>query len=188
MKPIFTIHEGEFLVGDHINRKFGRKYNVWVPTKDSGVDLLVTRKTGEGKPVGLQVKFSRSFDIPDELTRHVLATSWYTLDPKKISQSQADLWVFVFMTLRHQRYFVLLPTSELKKRIPRGCGSKWNLYLWAYADGSCYQVRDLNLEGRLKAAHRGVQDRNRDFSKWFENWKLLEKFSRQARPINRGAR
>lgn len=177
MKPIFTIHEGEFLVGDHINRKFGRKYNVWVPTKDSGVDLLVTRKNGAGKPVGLQVKFSRSFEVHADLSRHVLATSWYTLDPKKIRQSEADLWVFVFMTLRHERYFVLLPTAELRKRIPRGCGSKWNLYLWAYADGSCYQVRDLTLEGRLNAVHRGVLDRLRDFSKWFENWRLLEKLS-----------
>jgi hypothetical protein len=178
MKPIFTIHEGEFLVGDHINRKFGRKYNVWVPTKDSGVDLLVTRKTGEGKPVGLQVKFSRSFDIPDELTRHVLATSWYALDPKKIRGSESDLWVFVFMTLRHERYFVLIPTADLRKRIPRDCGSKWNLYLWAYSGGACYQVRDLNLEGRRNAVRRGVKERNRDFSKWFENWGLLEKHSR----------
>ena len=104
-----------------IGRRFGHKYNVWVPTKDSGVDLLVTRKRGNGRAVGLQVKFSRSFDIPEELTRHVLATSWYTLDPKKIRSSEADLWVFVFMTLRHERYFVLIPTSELRKRIPRSC-------------------------------------------------------------------
>ncbi len=177
MKPIFTIHEGEFLVGDYIHRNLGHKYNVWVPTKDSGVDLLVTRKGGKGKSVGLQVKFSRSFEIPEELTRHVLATSWYTIDPKKIRQSRADLWVFVFMTLRHERYFVLLPTAELRKRIPRGSGAKWNLYLWAYADGSCYQVRDLSLEGRLNAVHRGVQDRHRDFSEWFGNWPLLEKLS-----------
>ena len=178
MKPIFTIHEGEFLVGDYINRKLGHKYYVWVPTKDSGVDLLVTRKGGAGKSVGLQVKFSRSFDVHEELTRHVLATSWYTLDPKKIRQSRADLWIFVFMTLRHERYFVLVPTAELRKRIPRDCGSKWNLYLWAYADGSCYQVRDLNLEGRLSAARRGVQNRDQDFSKWFESWSLLDRLSR----------
>ena len=173
MKPIFTIHEGEFLVGDYIGRRFGHKYNVWVPTKDSGVDLLVTRKRGNGRAVGLQVKFSRSFDIPEELTRHVLATSWYTLDPKKIRSSEADLWVFVFMTLRHERYFVLIPTSELRKRIPRSCKSKWNLYLWAYSDGACYQVRDLNLEGRLNAVRRGVKEQSRDFSEWFENWKLF---------------
>ncbi len=124
MKPILTIHEGEFLVGDYINRQLGHKYDVWVRTKDSGVDLLVTRKRGKGRAVKLQVKFSRSFDIPEELTRHVFATSWYTLDPKKIRQSEADLWVFVFMTLRHERYFVLIPTSELRKRIPRSCRSR----------------------------------------------------------------
>ncbi len=178
MKPILTIHEGEFLVGDYINRKLAYKYNVWVPTKDIGVDLLVTRKRNRGKPVGLQVKFSRSFDVHKELIRDVLATSWYTLDPKKVRQSQADLWVFVFMTLRHERYFVLLPAAELRKRIPRRCGSKWNLYLWAYTDGSCYQVRDLNLEGRLSAVHRGVQDQRQDFTKWFENWRLLDKLTR----------
>jgi len=178
MKPIFTIHEGEFLAGDYINRKLGHRYNVWVPTKDSGVDLLVTRRRGAGKAVGLQVKFSRSFEVHEELTRHVLATSWYTLDPRKIRQSQADLWVFVFMTLRHERHFVLIPTAELQERIPRSCGRKWNLYLWAYADGSCYQVRDLSLEERLNAAHHGVRDRHRDFSPWLENWKLLGKFSR----------
>ena len=178
MKPIFTIHEGEFLVGDYINRRFSKKFHVWVPTKDIGVDLLVSRKGLTGKPVGLQVKFSRSFDIHEELARHVLATSWYTLDPKKIRKSQADIWVFVFMTLRHEKYFVLLPTAELRKRIPRHTESKWNLYLWAYSDGSCYQVRDLNLESRLEAVHRGVQDRHRDFSKWFENWGLLDKLTR----------
>jgi hypothetical protein len=178
MKPLFTIHEGEFLVGDYINRRFGHKYDVWVPTKDSGVDLLVTRKGRKSKSVGLQVKFSRSFDVHKKLSRDVLATSWYTLDPKKIRRSEADLWVFVFMTLRHERYFVLIPTSELRRRIPRGRRSKWNLYLWAYADGSCYQVRDLDLEGRLNAVHRRVLDRYRDFSIWIDNSRLLDKLSR----------
>ncbi len=51
MKPLFTVHEGEFLVGDYINRKFRRKYDVWVPTKDIGIDLLVTRKQRRGKAV-----------------------------------------------------------------------------------------------------------------------------------------
>lgn len=177
MKPIFTIHEGEFLVGDHINRKLGHKFDVWVPTKDSGLDLLVTRKRRQGKAVTLQVKFSRAFDVHEELKRHVVATSWYTLDPRKIRESQADLWVFVILTLRHEQYFIVVPKRELQKRAPRG-GGKWNLYLWVYADGSCYQVRDLSLEERLRAVHRGVRDPRRDFTQWFDNWKLLEKLSR----------
>lgn len=45
MKPMFTVHEGDFLVGDYINGDLGKKYEVWVPTKDTGADLLVTRKS-----------------------------------------------------------------------------------------------------------------------------------------------
>lgn len=178
MKPIFTIHEGEFLVGDHINRKFGRKFEVWVPTKDCGVDLLVTRERRGGKAVGLQVKFSRSFDIHRELTRHVIATSWYTLDPKKIQKSRADLWIFVIRTLRHEQHFVVIPTRELRQRVPRERRKVWNLYLWVYADGSCYQVRGLTNEEKLGTAYHGVKDRKRDFSEWLDNWKLLDKLSR----------
>jgi hypothetical protein len=57
MRPIFTVDAGEFLVGDYIKRKFSKKFSVWVPTKDIGVDLLVTRKDRTGKPGGLRLNF-----------------------------------------------------------------------------------------------------------------------------------
>ena len=41
MKPIFTIHAGEYLVGTYIEKNF-KKYNVWFPSKDRGIDLLVS--------------------------------------------------------------------------------------------------------------------------------------------------
>jgi hypothetical protein len=181
MKPLFTIHEGEFLVGDHINRRLGHKYDVWVPTKDSGVDLLVTRKRPRGRAVGLQVKFSRSFSIREEMARHLIATSWFTLDPVKVRESQADLWVFVILTLKHEEHFVLIPTRELRKRIPRRSGSRWNLYLWVFDNGSCYQVRDLGREETLDTLHRGVRDPRRDFSEWLEHWNVLDKLTRKSR-------
>ena len=43
MKPLFTVHAGEFLVDCEIERKF-RDVNVWIPAKDTGVDLLVSNK------------------------------------------------------------------------------------------------------------------------------------------------
>ena len=181
MKPLFTIHEGEFLVGDHINRKLGHKYDVWVPTKDSGVDLLVTRKRRRERAVGLQVKFSRGFSIREEMARHLIATSWFTLERAKLRKSHADLWVFVILTLKHQEHFVVIPTRELRKRIPRGSRDKWNLYLWVFDDRSCYQVRDLGREETLDVLHRGVRDRHRDFSEWLERWDLLNKLTRIAR-------
>lgn len=181
MKPIFTIHEGEFLVGDHINRKFGRKFDVWVPTKDSGIDLLVTRKQQRGKPVGLQVKFSRSFSIPEELARHLIATSWFTLEPKKIRNSQADLWVFVIMTLKHDPHFVVIPKRELQKRLPQNTRGKWNLYLWVYDNQVCYQVRELSKEQKFDTMHRGVRHRQHDFTEWLENWGLLDQYTKGSR-------
>ena len=41
MRPLFTVHAGEFLVGEHIERTFPN-LNVLVAAKDTGVDLLVT--------------------------------------------------------------------------------------------------------------------------------------------------
>jgi hypothetical protein len=181
MKPLFTIHEGEFLVGDHINRRLGHKYDVWVPTKDSGVDLLVTRKRRLGKAVGLQVKFSRSYSIREEMARHLIATSWFTLEPAKIRKSQADLWVFVILTLKHEEHFMVIPTPELRKRIPRGHGTMWNLYLGVFDDGSCYQLRGLGREEMMDIPHRGVRNPHRDFSGWLEHWQLLDRLTRNAR-------
>ena len=178
MKPLFTIHEGEFLVGDYINRRLGRRFDVWVPSKDAGVDLLVTRKRREGKPVRLQVKFSRSFDIGEDFAGHVVATSWYRLEPSKIRKSAADLWVFVILTLKHKEHFVVIPKRDLQKRIPAKPRKRWDLYLWVYDDGSCYQVRDLNPEDRFGTIRRGVRDKRRDFCEWLENWRVLEKLSK----------
>ena len=180
MKPIFTVHEGEFLVGDRISRKLGRKFEVWVPTKDSGIDLLLTRKGRRGRSIGLQVKFSRSFDIPGDLARNVVATSWFSLDATKIRRSRADLWVFVILTLRHEQHFVLVPTRDLRRRIPPRVGRKWNLYLWVLDDGSCYQVRGLGEGERRKLSRHGVRESRRDFSRWLEDWSHLDRLTKKA--------
>lgn len=174
MKPIFTIHEGEFLVGDLITRRFGKRLDVWVPAKDSGVDLLVTDKQRKKPPVGLQVKFSRSYKFLPELAGHVRATSWFRLDPTKIKTSQADVWVFVIITLKHEQHFVLIPTRDLAKRIPKGVGKRWDLYLWVYPSHKCYNMRGARKQDRLAALEAGVPDKARDFTKWLESWDLLE--------------
>jgi hypothetical protein len=41
MRPLFSIHAGEFLVGNEIERRFPAA-TLWLPAKDTGVDLLVT--------------------------------------------------------------------------------------------------------------------------------------------------
>jgi len=103
------------------------------------------------------------------------------LDPKKVRESNADLWVFTILTLRHEEHFVVVPTKELRRLAPRGSGRRWNLYLWVFNDRTCYQVRDLNNEERLDAMRYGVSDPDRDFSEWLENWQVLDKLTRARR-------
>jgi len=62
MRPLFTVHAGEFLVGDRIERAFP-SLNVWISAKDTGVDPLITDHSGQ-KTVSLQVKLSRDYKKP----------------------------------------------------------------------------------------------------------------------------
>jgi hypothetical protein len=85
MRPLFTIHAGEFVVGDHIERKF-RLANLWVPCRDTGTDLLVTDSRNE-KAVSLQVKFSRDFlatHMPSIFQTPLRACGWWSLNREKI--------------------------------------------------------------------------------------------------------
>ena len=43
MRPIFTIHAGEYLVGNFLETMF-KEIEVWMPSKDTGTDLLITNK------------------------------------------------------------------------------------------------------------------------------------------------
>lgn len=89
--------------------------------------------------------------------------------------------MFVILTLKHKQYFVVIPTRELRKRIPGGSGRIWNLYLWVYKDKSCYQVRGLSKGEQLATVHSRVRDHRRNFNEWLENWTLLDRHTRAAR-------
>ena len=62
MRSLFTIHGGEYLVGSKLE-SHKRKPNVWIPTKDIGVDLLVSCKKSKNTST-IQVKFSKDYNIP----------------------------------------------------------------------------------------------------------------------------
>ena len=81
MRPIFTIHAGEFIVGEHLERKF-KGLKIWVPTKDTGVDLLVTNSKNT-KAISFQVKFSRDYlttHIDAEFQDPIRVCGWFTLN------------------------------------------------------------------------------------------------------------
>ena len=102
MRPLFTIHAGEFLVGEFIEKNF-RSLNVWIPAKDTGIDLLVTGMA-DRRPVSLQVKLSRDYKAAEavsEFDRNLVAAGWLTINHEKLAASTADLWVIVLVS--HER-------------------------------------------------------------------------------------
>ena len=42
MKPMFSIHAGEYLTGSHLEKKF-RHVNLWVPAKDTPLSRRFSR-------------------------------------------------------------------------------------------------------------------------------------------------
>ncbi len=84
MRPIFTLHAGEYLVGAHIEQHY-KKANVWVPTRDTGVDLLVSDANNR-QATSLQVKFSKDFlvtHMAPELRGKLRASGWWSIESEE---------------------------------------------------------------------------------------------------------
>lgn len=73
MTPLFTVHAGEYIVGEKIEKEF-KELNVWIPSKDTGIDLLITNKENTDT-VSLQVKLSRVYMSPEAIWRQI-RKSW----------------------------------------------------------------------------------------------------------------
>jgi hypothetical protein len=88
MKTFLTIHAGEFLVGSEIEQRIP-KARIWLPSKDTGIDLLVTNSSNT-RTVGLQVKYSRHFVPRMELalTQGLLASGWWKYSRRKLGRAR----------------------------------------------------------------------------------------------------
>ena len=177
MKPMFTVHVGEYLVGEHIGHVYPR-WNVWIPSKDTGIDLLVSDGKNH-KTVSLQVKFSKDFNLSRLLQSHFLATGWWTHDPKKIEKSRADFWVFVIPSfIENQTNFIILPPAELLRRliaIHGGSHTRIHSYLEVTKNQQCWETRNLTKADRERIASGGYSEADRDFTVFLNAWTQIEK-------------
>jgi hypothetical protein len=185
MKPIFSVHAGEYLTGSHIEKKF-RHVNLWVPAKDTGIDLLVSDRTNR-QNVSLQVKFSKDFLIAHmqkqgpEFQSKLRACGWWTLNSEKVRRSHADYWVFVLQGFANTSVdYVVIPPQELSRRldgIHRGRQKLWQVYLWVTKSERCWETRDLSKDDRLLIAGDKFSESNRDFSKYLNAWGPVERLN-----------
>ncbi len=121
MKPIFTIHAGEYLVASEIEKIFKNKISIWLPGKDTGIDLLLTDQSNK-KTVSIQVKFSKNFntsDVKESFRKDIRGTGWWSLDKEKIIKSidaNVDYWIFVIFSIEKKATdFIIISTIELQK-------------------------------------------------------------------------
>jgi hypothetical protein len=182
VKPLFTVHAGEFIVGDFIERTF-RHVNVWVPTKDSGIDLLVTDSKNK-KTVSLQVKFSRAFlvtHMPATFQKPLRACGWWTLNRQNIISSVADYWVFAIVGFeRRSTDFVIISPRELRKRLDaiHGKPKRIQSYIWVTEKERCWETRGLKRSEQLLIAQGRFSDSMRDLTPYLNNWKPIKGLNR----------
>jgi len=178
MRPLFTIHAGEFVVGDYIERKFWR-VNLWVPSRDTGTDLLVTDSKNE-KAVSLQVKFSRDFlatHMSSIFQDPLRACGWWSLNREKIAKSKADYWVFVLVGFeRRSTDFVIIKPLELLNRLDgiHGKGKTIQSYLWVTEKNRCWETRGLKRQDSLAIARGQYSNDERDLSAYLNNWNPVQ--------------
>lgn len=189
MKPIFSVHAGEYLTGSHIEKEF-RHVNLWVPAKDTGIDLLVSDRANR-KTVTLQVKFSKDFLVAHmqrqapEFQQKLRACGWWTLNSEKVRRSPADYWVFVLQGFANKSVdYVVIPPRELLRRLHGIHHEKpqmWQVYLWVTKTERCWATRDLTKGDRLRIAGGSYSNVSRDFSKYLNAWDAVERLNRSWR-------
>ncbi len=170
MRPIFTLHAGEYLVGDYLEKKF-KDCRVWLPSKDTGVDLLVTDKEHR-RAVSLQVKFSKDF-----MKDNFKAIGWWTLKRDKIAKSPADLWVFALYSFYEKHiHNVIIPPQRLLEILQalHGRQSLFQTYICVSNKARCWETRGLNKGDKELVATDGYENPARELTQYLDNWEPLE--------------
>jgi hypothetical protein len=179
MRAMFTIHAGEYLVGSHIEKNMDGS-NVWIPSKDKGVDLLVTDAENT-KAVSIQVKYSKDFLPTHRMRRtieeHFKACGFWSLNREKMEkQPQADFWVLVLPSFRDREVqYVIIEPTELMARLMALRGNVTNLKtrLWITNDGGCWETRNLGKADIDAIALHRYKSKDRNFKSYLNNWPAI---------------
>jgi hypothetical protein len=181
VKPIFSVHAGEYLVGTHIEENY-KDLNVWLPSKDTGVDILVTDKAN-GRTLSVQVKFSKDFlgslgnSTSEAVVAKVKAGGWWTFNQKKLTGSAADLWILVLYRFTKRDYdFIIIEPQELLKRYNQLGKHQEAIqsYIWVTSSNRCWETRGLSKKQQDEVALDQYENPIRDLSEYLNNWQSVE--------------
>lgn len=180
MKPLFTVHAGEYLVGSHIEACYPG-WNVWLPSRDTGVDLLVTNGRNT-KAVSLQVKFSKDFNPtnrPNLLQFKLSAVGWWTHEAVKLMKSRADFWIFVLPSfIERENHFIIIKPKALLRQLQKIHGRRTkpiHSYFLITKSGRCWEGRGLSNAHQEMIAFDQFRNATRDFTRFLNDWSGLKR-------------
>ena len=178
MKPLFTIHGGEYLFGNEIETRFP-ELSIWIPSKDDGIDFLLTNSENK-KPLSIQVKYSKDFNWLHGnilLKPHVKSIGWYSLNREKIKNSKADYWVFVNYDgfQRSVDYLFIKPSELIEKFIAlERLSERVECYILVTNDGKCYETRGIKKRDIENILTGTLDNTDRDLKLHLERWDIIE--------------
>jgi len=179
MRPIFTVHAGEYLVGSAIEETFPN-LRVWVPSKDDGIDLLVSDRECK-KSISLQVKFSKDYfgkSVKKEIAAGIKSGGWWSFAPEKIQNSTADYWVLALYQFQDRNFdFVVIKPQKLAGLYSAICPNvkKIQSYVWVTSDNKCWETRGLSKQDQLLVAQGKYSNHTRNLSSLLNNWGPFKK-------------
>ena len=189
MRPIFTIHAGEYLVATEIERAFPQ-LQIWIPSKDTGVDLLVTDRQ-QTKVASLQVKFSKDYlgAAGSPPSPAVASTGWWTFQRQKIATSPSDYWVLVLYQFQSRQFdFLVVPPRELLARYDRIASGQVSIQSYftvtAAAKKRCWETRGLDKASKTAVEAGTYTNPDREFSQYLNAWPFK---STKTRRLTRAA-
>lgn len=191
MRPIFTIHAGEFLFGEAL-KKEAPLCELWLPIKDTGIDFLVTGDHLE-KPIGVQVKMSRDYSPPvarTDFERQQSCGGWLTINLGKLAASQASIWSIVVVSNERKRkpHFINVPKNVLYEKVSAAVSGEASKSKSVHFYPSVLRSKPrgkgdsicINTRGMTKSEKNNVAndwsniEAKRDLSPFFDNWSFFQ--------------
>jgi len=181
MRPIFTIHAGEYVFGEAFQKRFP-KADLWVPAKDKGTDFLITEPS-LSEPISVQVKMSKDYSKTqaiDSFEKSRKAGGWFTFSHDKIANSPAQIWTIVLISTARtaKPVFINIRPEVLLGNLCKVHGKQksYNVYPWLMEINSkivCVEGRSLKEPERNNLADGGPIPDGRDWTQHYENWEIF---------------
>lgn len=182
MKPLFTIHAGEYIFGQHIEDNF-KNARLWIPSKDTGIDFLISDSSIQST-VSIQVKMSKTympFTTKNKFDEVLTAGGWFVFSYEALDKSPADIWSLVLVTPERRRkpVFINIPPKILLNRLIEIHGIKKSYHLYPMLlkikdEKLCLEGRGLSNREKSKLIDGQLKIAARDISKFEDNWSFLD--------------